>query len=116
MYPNCSIWVWKSSKAIIDTDININDEILITAFGREKNIINSLEKINIKYKKIISIENLFPYNTFKFANNITKLLYNIDSLNRLTIEKKYKLFISVISNSPREDGLIFFAIPTTLLK
>jgi hypothetical protein len=82
------------NKFYSENDININDEILITAFGREKNIINSLEKINIKYKKIISIENLFPYNTLKFANNITKLLYNIDSLNRLSIEKKYKLFIS----------------------
>ena len=82
------------NKFYSEKDININDEILITAFGREKNIINSLEKINIKYKKIISIENLFPYNTLKFANNITKLLYNIDSLHRLSIEKKYKLFIS----------------------
>lgn len=87
------------NKFYSENDININDEILITAFGREKNIINSLEKINIKYKKIISIENLFPYNTLKFANNITKLLYNIDSLNRLSIEKKYKLFISTSSKN-----------------
>ena len=87
------------NKFYSEKDININDEILITAFGREKNIINSLEKINIKYKKIISIENLFPYNTFKFANNITKLLYNIDSLHRLSIEKKYKLFISTSSKN-----------------
>jgi hypothetical protein len=35
----------------------------------------------------------------KFANNITKLLYNIDSLNKLSIEKKYKLFISTSSKN-----------------
>ncbi len=72
---------------------------MITAFGREENIINSLEKTNIKYKKIIPIDNLLPYNSFKFANNITKIFYNIDSLHRLSIEKKYKLFISTSSKN-----------------
>ncbi|WP_170144467.1 rhamnan synthesis F family protein [Aliarcobacter cryaerophilus] len=82
-----------------EKDISIKDEILITAFSREENIISNLEKINIKYKKIIPIDNLLPYNSLKFANNITKLLYNIDSLSRLSIEKKYELFISTSSKN-----------------
>lgn len=84
--------------------INKDDEILITAFGREDSILNYLENMNIKYKKLISIEKKLSFSSLKFSNNLTKLLYNIDSLYRFCIEKNYRL--SIFTSSKELKNLL----------
>lgn len=65
--------------------------IVVGALGREEVIEKVLCDSGIHKENIITIGDLFPYNPLKFANNITKLLYNFDALYRLGVEEEYAL-------------------------
>ncbi len=78
--------------------------IVVGALGREEVIEKVLCDSGIHKENIITIGNFLPYNPLKFANNITKLLYNFDALYRLCIEKQYTL--SFYSSSENLNELV----------
>ncbi|MBA3026534.1 MAG: hypothetical protein FP820_09005, partial [Sulfurimonas sp.] len=69
--------------------IKNSEMIVIAALGREKSIIQALQNEKIDNGNAILIGDFLPCDALKFANNITKLFYNIDALYRLCVENKY---------------------------
>lgn len=83
-------------------EIESLEMVLVGALGREEVIKNVLCDSCIYEKNIITIGDFLPFNPLKFANNITKLLYNFDALYRLSVEKKFALFFYSSSENLNE--------------